>query len=116
MLLDGGLQGVFADAFSGLYLDGTLTLVSYADDGAGDLTQSGISEPVKLQVDEVTERQKIEEGYTSRDVRILILQRGVSDRPKPGSQVSAKGVVYSVGPIITEDPAATYWQIRGTPL
>lgn len=115
-MLDGAIQAIFGAAFSGLYLDGTIIAVTITDDGAGGGSSSPTSEPCKLQVDACTHRQKLEVGYTARDVRIIVLQSGVTRKPRPGNRITAKGVTYTIGPTVTEDPAASYWELRCVPL
>lgn len=116
-LLDGDIQSLFGGVFSQLYLDGAIYApMTYTDDGQGGLTASEpTATPCKLQIDACTERQKLEQGYSARDVRILVLQSGLGARPSPGSRIAAKGVLYTIGPVVTEDPASSYFEIRGTP-
>ncbi len=115
-LLQSEISDLFGSVFSTIYLDGTLTIITRTSDGQGGGTTTPNAQPVKLQIDACTERQKLEQGYSARDVRILILQSGVSNRPVNGSQVTAKSRAYTVGPVITEDPASSYWEIRGIPV
>lgn len=115
-LLEGGITALFGDVFGEFYLDGSIISVANADDGEGGYTQTTTTHACKLQVDACTDRQKLELGYTARDVRVLILQASASVRPSPGNRVVSRGVTYTVGPVVTEDPASSYWEIRATPL
>lgn len=115
-LLDGDISELFGSVFGEFYLNGEIVTVSYTDDGYGGMTETTSKSNCKLQVDACTERQKLEDGYSARDVRILILQNSTCARPSLGNCVIAKGKTYIVGPIVTEDPAASYWECRGTPL
>ena len=116
-LLDGGISALFGTVFGGLYLDGQIIAVSYTDDGTGSLTPVvAASIPCKVQVDACTERQKLEEGYRATDARLLILQSGIATKPVGGNRVVAKGVTYIIGPTVNQDPAASYWECRGSPL
>lgn len=113
-LLDGDISALFGSVFSGIYLDGTLTRVTLVDDGEGGYTQTPIDNPCKVQIDACTERQKLELGYSAHDVRLLVLQAGLSEI-RNGDIVTVRGVGYTVGPTITMDPAASYWEARGIP-
>lgn len=114
-MLDGAVQAIFGAAFSGFYLDGTITRVTRTDDGAGDFSETTQTEPCKYQIDALTDQQRQEQGYTARDVRIFVLQSGMSLRPSPGNRVTTHRGEFVVAPNVTEDPAGAYWQIRGTP-
>ncbi len=109
--LGGGIASLFGTVFGSIYLDGTLGKRSYSDTN-GSLTPSTTTSAIKVQVDECTEQQKAEEGYKATDVRLLILQAGAT-RPTLGDRVTVKGVTYAVGPTVSEDPAASYWECRG---
>lgn len=115
-VLDGDITALFGSVFGEFYLDGTITTISYSDDGMGGGSPTSTTQNVKLQVDACTERQKLEEGYTARDVRVIALQSGMTGRPNPGDRVTAKSVTYVIGPVITEDPASSYYEMRGRPL
>lgn len=110
-LLDGDIATLFADVFGGIYLDGVLDRRALVDDGEGGYSKSFTSEACKVQVDACTERQKLEEGYSPKDVRLLVLA-GVSD-VKAGDRVAASGKTWSVGPTVTQDPARSYFECRG---
>lgn len=115
-LLDGDIRALFGEVFGEFYLDGSFVSVTNTDDGYGGYTQTTSTQACKLQVDACTERQKLEDGYTARDVRVLVLQASVTGRPSPGNRIIAKGIEYVCGPVVTEDPASSYYEIRGTPL
>ena len=110
-LLDGDIASLFADVFGGVYLDGVLDRRTATQDGVGGVSVSFTSEACKVQVDTCTERQKLEEGYSPKDVRLLILA-GVSD-VKAGDRVTVSGKTWSVGPTVTQDPARSYFECRG---
>lgn len=116
VMLDGEIRSLFGDVFGSFYLGGQIGSSAFVDDGYGGGSQTFTWRTCKLQVDACTERQKLENGYTARDVRVLILQASITARPDPGERVVAKGITYTVGPIVTEDPASSYWEIRGTPV
>lgn len=115
-LLDGGIRGLFGAAFSGFYLDGTLVRVTLVPDGQGGGTTTEATDPIKVQTDACTEAMRKQAGYTSRDVRLLILQSGVpGDRIDTDCRViDGLGDEYEVA-WVTADPANSYWECRGTP-
>lgn len=111
-LLDAEIQSLFGDVFGAIYLDGTLTRVTLVDDGFGGLTENSATEPIKVQRDACTENQRLEQGYSASDVRLLILQSGV-DLLDTNCRVTVLGVTYQLGPIISQDPARSYFEARG---
>ena len=116
-LLSGGIAGAFAQAFGAFYLDGTLIRVTKARGAGGDLTSTTTEDQIKGQVDACTEAMRREEGFTDRDVRLIVLQVGPSGaitRPNTDCKVSLGGdtsAIQSVG----SDPANSYWEMRGRP-
>lgn len=79
-LLDGGLAGVFAAAFSPLYLPGYVHRFDapQLDDG-GSIIASEEPDLIdcRVQVDRCTEAMRQADGYTDADVRLLIIRQGV---------------------------------------
>lgn len=119
-LLSGGLAGVFAAAFAPVYLPGRVH--RYAppvyDDG-GSIVPGAAPELIdcRVQVDACTEAMRAAEGFTDRDVRLLVLAAGVGvlttdDRVEVLSGPNA-GVylVQSVG----RDPAGAAFECRARP-
>lgn len=116
-LLDGDIADLFGTAFGSFYLAGTISTVTYTDDGSGSLTRVTASAVAcKVQRDACTERQKLEDGYTAKDVRLIVLQSGAGATPQPGDRLTVAGTTYTLGPTITQDPAASYWECRGVPI
>lgn len=80
-LLSGGLARVFASAFGGLYLPGRIH--RYADpafDAGGSIVPAApVATDCRVQVDQVTEAMREAEGYTDRDVRLIILAAGLAE-------------------------------------
>lgn len=111
-LLDAEIQSLFGSVFGAIYLDGTITRVTFADDGFGGLTETAASEPCKVQRDACTENQRLEQGYAASDVRLLILQAD-QDAIDTNCRVTVLGVEYQLGPVITQDPARSYFEARG---
>lgn len=112
-LLDAEIQSLFGSVFGAIYLDGTITRVTLADDGFGGLTEVVETASCKVQRDACTENQRLEQGYSASDVRLLILQDGQA-AIDTNCRVTVLGVEYQLGPVITQDPARSYWECRGT--
>ena len=114
-LLDGGLQSVFGQAFGSLYLSGTLHRVTRTEDSGGSVTRSYSDTVVKVQIDSLTEAMRSAGGYTERDVRLIVLQRGIGAAPSTDDQITAGGRRFNVSNI-SEDPARSYWFMIGSPV
>ena len=111
-LLDAEIQSLFGSVFGALYLDGYIARVTLSDDGFGGLTETSAETPCKVQRDACTENQRLEQGYSASDVRLLILQSGI-DPIDTNCRVTVLGVTYQLGPVITQDPARSYYEARG---
>jgi len=108
------LQGIFGSVLSVIYGDGQLIRVTMERQPGGVVIP--VEEPpvpIKVQVDACTEAMRQQPGYTDTDVRLLILQSGVSGaKPTTDDIVIAKGQRWKLYGI-TEDPARAYWEMRG---
>lgn len=116
-LLDGEIATLFGEVFGAIYLDGTHSRVTRTEDpaSAGNIIETASSQACRVQVDACTERQKLEQGYSARDVRLLVLQSGLDGAVRNGDRITTKGKTWIAGPTVTEDPASSYWEIRGIP-
>lgn len=114
-LLD-GIAAVLSSAVAPLYRDGTLYRQGVAvDDGAGSITlPEPAEEPIKVQIEACTEAMRRAEGFSDRDVRLIILSPGVP-RPTTDDEAAGDGVRYTLASVGT-DPAETYWDCRGRPI
>lgn len=119
-LLDGGIQTLMGSAFGWLYLPGTLTRVTLVDDGHGGGSEFTTMQDCRVQVDACTESMRQQAGYTSTDVRLLVLQAGVSggdittdDRVTVLAGPHA-GRTFEVAAVGAQDPASSYWECRGS--
>lgn len=114
-LLDSdALKHLFGNVFAGLYGSGRLIRVTKVRGPGGVmLNQYQQPVPIKVQVDRCDEEMRRQEGYTSSNVKLLVLQSGVSSpAPTTDDVIEAKGArwnMFAVG----EDPASTYWRGRG---
>lgn len=111
-LLDGGMQGIFGAAFGGLYLAGTLIRVTLTDDGEGGYSVSHAVHAIKGQVDQASERMRRAESYTDGDMRVIVLQSGVTVEPNTDDLAILGGKVWALSGI-QADPAITHWEMTG---
>lgn len=115
-LLDGDdLQAFLGSALAGLYEDGTAEFWGFSttrnvSTGTFPMTKSG-EEACKVQRDACTEAQKREDGYTATDVRLLVLQYGLSGEITADCRVVYRGDTYRVMSV-DQDPARSYWDCR----
>lgn len=114
-ILDGDISALFGEVFGQFYLDGTVTHVALVDDGEGGYTETPSTEAAKIQQDACTDAQKLEAGYSSHDVRLLILQASLDGLVKNGDRATVLGKTWIIGPTITTDPANSYFECRGIP-
>ncbi len=115
-LLDGGLAAIFAAAFAPIYMDGTLhRRPEYDADDEGTITrvskEDWPTEDVKVQLDAATQAMRQAEGYADTDQRILILASGLT-APTTDDEITAGGVRWAIASV-SQDPARTYFELRG---
>lgn len=110
-MLDGALAAVFAEAFSGFYLDATLHRATLTDDGQGGGTASFANEEVKAQLDATTQAQQTAEGFTDTDQRIFVLAHGL-DAPGIDDEITVRDQRWQIASVAT-DPAGAYYELRG---
>lgn len=110
-LLDGGLQRIFHGAFAGIFLNATLHRYTKIDDGKGGGSSTFNPVPVKASLDLVNERMRASEGYTDKDVRILMLAFNVPE-PTTDDEITVKGQRWSIASVGT-DPATAAYEMRG---
>lgn len=110
-LLDGGISALVSSALAGLYLDATLHRWSTTPDGRGGGTSSFDDEPVKAQLDATTQAQRMSEGYSDSDQRILVLAYGL-DPPSVDDEISVRGQRWKIASVFTS-AASSYYELRG---
>ena len=114
-LLDGGMAAIFGAAFGGVYLPATLHRKQDAvRDAGGSITSGGGTTDVacRAQRDAVTERMRLADGYTDRDVRILVLAASFSGTITTDDEITVAGVRYAIGSV-DMDPAGVAYDLRG---
>lgn len=108
------IRNHFGSVLSSVYGDGRLIRVTKVR-GPGGVQINQYQQPVtvKVQTDRCDEAMRQQAGYTEADVKLLILQAGVSG-PMLNTDdiIEARGArwsIYGCG----EDPAQSYWRGRG---
>lgn len=117
-LLSGEIAGLFGTVFGGIYLPGVLTRLTLMSDGEGGGTMAYDNQLCRVQIDQCTQRQQAEDDYSVTDMRLLVLQSGVTGGPLTNqcmvlvSEGPYAGVEWSIASVVT-DPASSYWECRG---
>lgn len=110
-LLDGGVAAIFAQAFSGFYLDATLHRAGEITYTNGVITGNGSTDiPAKAQIDAATYAMVNSDGYVDGDMRILILNPGVP--VTTDDEITVAGTRWKIQSV-TQDPAIAYYECRG---
>lgn len=116
-LLDGDIASIFGAALSGLYPSGLLHRDGTGPiyDSEGNITgyDGGADIPIKVQRDACTYAMRQSDGYSDRDVALIILAAGLAVAPTTDSQVTdgdgARWMVASV----ERDAAGSHFICRG---
>lgn len=113
MLSDGDIRDMFFDILHDIWDDGVLITAarSTTRNQNGEFPLTHTSQPVKVQRDSCTQKQISQPGYTTKDVRIMVLQSGVPVAPNTDARVSHRGEIFMVMDI-DEDPCCVYWDLR----
>ena len=113
-LLDGGIAAIFGAAFGGFYLDATLwRLTPYSYDTGGTAVGGAWSPmPCKAQLEAATWAMRQAEGFTTADQRILVLTATLAVRPSTDDEITVGGQRWLIESV-AQDPAASYWELRG---
>ena len=113
-LLDNDLQNVFTSVFAPLLLDVTITNVSQTVADNGDVNSTTTTAASKGMVEEYGAFTRAQAGIPDTDVKLIVLQGGVAITPTTDSEITIRGVTYSVQRI-EQDPAQAAWTIQGRP-
>lgn len=110
-----GVGGILTSVFGAIYPDGALYRLTRTEQPNGDVTEAWASEDVKVQQDACTEAQRQQEGYSEKDVRLIVLQAidGVAV-----AEPSEQDVVFSEGSwwalfVVEADAVNSHWSMRG---
>lgn len=113
--LDGGIQSLFGSVMGSFYLDGTLVTVTngYADDGT--TTEITTTQAVKVQEDMASEVTRSTAGFSQNEKQFIVLQSGVTGGLTGNSRLTIGGITYVLREP-QQDPAKSYWLVRGVPV
>lgn len=112
--LDGSLRTVFGAAFGSLFSDGVLHKVTLSDDSVGGFAATTTAIPVKVQIESVSERDRIGGGLPRTAVGLTVLAAGLASPIALDDSVTVDGVTYRV--VQTEvDPAGASFALVGVP-
>lgn len=113
-LLNDDIKSLFGDVFGQIYGDGTLKRTTVTNLGGGRNGTGTIEVPVKVQVDLCTEQMQKQDGYTSDDVRLLILQKGLTVVMTTDDLVfvNDRNATYKIA-TVSQDPGESYFECRG---
>lgn len=115
-ILDGGIQSLFGTVMGAFYLDATLTSVTSVFDSQGGTTEITSTQPVKVQEDAVDERTRAAGNFSQNEKRFIVLQKGVIGQITGDSRLTAPdGITYALREP-DQDPAKSYWLVRGVPI
>lgn len=109
------LQSTLGQAFAAVFGAGELIrVVMERQPGGIYLPVEQPPVPIRVQVDTVTEAMRQAAGYSAEDVRLLILQHGLTGpAPTTDDIVVAQGVRWRLSGI-GQDPARSYFEMRAT--
>lgn len=113
-LLDGGIASMMAGVMGQFYLPATLVQVTLVADGEGGGTETVTSQPCRVQEDMVREETRAAAGYAQNEKRFLVLQSGITGALTGDCRLTVGGITYSLSQP-EQDPAKSYWQVRGVP-
>lgn len=114
-LLDtSAIRDIFGATLGAIYGDGQLIRVDMVQQPNHSLLpveQAPVA--IKVQVDRADEAMRAAPGYTETDVKLLILQSGISGRePNSDDIVVAQGQRWKLAGV-QQDPARSHWTARG---
>lgn len=114
MLEEDDIRDMFAGVLGDLYGPAvlrTMTRSNVRDPATGTFPLSATTTNVRAQRDVCTHKQMAHQGYSEKDVRIMVLQSGVSVRPNTDSEITQGGELFMVMDV-DEDPCRVYWDLR----
>lgn len=114
-ILNGGIQSLFGTVFGAFYLDATLVTVTNVYDNEGGTTETTTTQAVKVQEDAVDERTRAAGNFSQNEKRFIVLQKSVSGTLTGNSRLTIGGITYALREP-EQDPAKSYWLVRGVPV
>lgn len=112
MLSSDDVQDLFGDVLGDLYEDAVLVTYtrSATRDATGGFPKIPTNTDVKAQRDVCTQRQMSLELYSAKDVRLMVLQSGISVVPNTDSEIEYRSERYTVMDV-DQDPFRVYWDL-----
>lgn len=114
MMSSDDVQDMFASVLDGMYENGKMSIISVSsvrDPETGEFPRSEVWHPVKMQRDVCTQNQRVQPGYSPKDVRMIVLQSRQIAEPNTDSNLSYRGETFSVMDV-NSDPFRVYWDLR----
>ena len=114
-ILDGGIQSLFGTVMGAFYLDATLISTTQVYDDQGGTTETTSTQAVKVQEDMVSEANRAAGGFSQNEKQFFVLQKGVTGPLTGDSRLTIGGITYALREP-QQDPAKSYWLVRGVPV
>jgi hypothetical protein len=111
-ILDGAIRARFGQVFGSLYLDGTLTKNARVEATNGDITQTPTDYPIKCHAPKLSETYRAQNGYSDKELDIIVLQADVPVVPNTDDEVVYMGVRYTVASEAKTDGANSHWRMK----
>lgn len=114
-LLDGDIKSLFGTVMGSFYLSGTLTRVAVSYDNYGGTTETPTTQSVKVQENMISEELRATGNFSQNEKQFIILQKGVTGGIDGDDKLTIGGVTYALREP-EQDPAKSYWLVRGVPV
>lgn len=114
-ILTGGIQSLFGTVMGAFYLDATLITVTQVFAADGTTTEITTNQAVKVQEDAVSEASRAAGNFSQNEKRFIVLQKGVTGPLTGDDRLTVDGVTYALREP-DQDPAKSYWLVRGVPV
>lgn len=111
-LLDGDIRELFGSAFGSIYEDGTLTKMTRTHATNGDITETPADHAIKCHAPALTEYYRAQNGYSDKELDIIVLQSGVPVVPNTDDEIVYMGVRYTVSSEAKTDGANSQWRMK----
>lgn len=114
MLSSDDVQDMFSSVLDGMYENGEMSVVSVSpsrDPETGEFPRTEVWHPVKMQRDVCTQNQRVQPGYSPKDVRLIVLQSRQTASPNTDSSLRYRGETFVVMDV-DSDPFRVYWDLR----
>jgi len=110
------LKNIMGAAFAPILGTGELIRINMVEQPSGGIRLPVEDAPVAIsvQVDRCDEAMRQSPGYTAEDVKLIILQAGITGRePNSDDVIVARGQRWKAKSVRT-DPASSHWTVHAT--